>query len=117
MMKRKPKLLIVFLLLTFLVSCSGIIKSNQLQNDQQTYYKALMASKTAYDTGFTTLALLDSQGKLPAVVKENAIKAGNVYMAAHNIAVQTILNNKTPDLDQLQQLLNAFLIIIQPFMK
>jgi PBP1b-binding outer membrane lipoprotein LpoB len=114
--KRFP---VLFLALMFLVSCAAAPQTNTnpvpAPSAQATAYKALMSSKAVYDTAFKTMAALDAQGKLPADVKAKAIKAGDTYMAAHNLAVQELLDGRTPDLTTVNKALDAFLIVAAPY--
>jgi hypothetical protein len=113
---KKKRFLVLFLALMFLVSCAGSQTiPSQPQTPQAAAYKALMLSKVVYDTAFKTMAALDAQGKLPAAAKAKAIAAGNAYMAAHNLAVQQLLDGKTPDLTTVSKALDAFLLTVAPY--
>jgi len=112
-MKVKSKWTILLILL-FLVSCAG---SQVNQSSSVTVYQSLKTSKTIYDAALKTLAALDYEGKLPKDVKFNIIKAGNVFSIAHNTAVQTLLDGKTPDLNTVSKALDEFLFLASDYYK
>lgn len=117
-MQIKPRQVLLVALLTFLLLLAGCAQQSATTSApaassqaslQATALKTLQTNQVLYDTTFKTLALLDSQGKLPAATKAKAISLGNTYMAAHNAAVQAILNNQPVSLQTVSDALNTFL--------
>ncbi|CAO0822439.1 conserved exported hypothetical protein [Desulfarculales bacterium] len=109
-------MLVLFLVLA--LGCAGgqTQNSGTQQDSLKTQaYKVLMTDKQIYDATFKSLALLDSQGKLPAAVKAKSIALGNKYMVAHNLAVQTLLDNGQPSLAGVRAALDAFLVFAAPY--
>jgi hypothetical protein len=78
-------------------------------------WKILMTDKQLYDKTFQALALLDKQGKLPAEAKAKAIRAGNLYMSAHNMAVQTLLDGAVVSLTNVQNLFKLYIDVVSPY--
>ena len=107
-------LLLAVVLICF--SCAGLQPGTQSDSAKTTAWKTLMSSKQAYDAAFNTLAALDKQGKLPADVKEQCIKYGNLYMQAHNAAVNLLLADKLPDLSTMTAALNDLLKTAAPYL-
>ena len=58
----------------------------------QNAYKSLAVSQQTYDVTLSALGDLYKQGKVSAQVKDKAIEIGNLYKAAHNSAVQALLD-------------------------
>lgn len=117
-MQIKPRQVLLVALLTFLLLLAGCAQQSATTSApaassqaslQATALKTLQTNQVLYDTTFKSLALLDSQGKLPAATKAKAISLGNTYMAAHNAAVQAILNNQPVSLQTVSDALNTFL--------
>ena len=117
-MQIKPRQVLLVALLTFLLLLAGCAQQSATTSApaassqaslQATALKTLQTNQVLYDTTFKTLALLDSQGKLPAATKAKAISLGNTYMAVHNAAVQAILNNQPVSLQTVSDALNTFL--------
>ena len=120
-MQIRPRQVLLVALLTFLLllagcaqqaattSAPGAPAASSQTSLQATALKTLQTNQVLYDTTFKTLALLDSQGKLPAATKAKAISLGNTYMAVHNAAVQAILNNQPVSLQTVSDALNTFL--------
>ena len=117
-MQIKPRQVLLVALLTFLLLLGGCAQQSATTSApaassqaslQATALKTLQTNQVLYDTTFKSLALLDSQGKLPAATKAKAISLGNTYMAAHNAAVQAILNNQPVSLQTVSDALNTFL--------
>jgi hypothetical protein len=76
---------------------------------KETAWKTLMAGKQTYDSTFRMLAQAEALGKLPPKAKATAIQLGNLYMQAHNRAVDDLLAGKDPGLAAVQSALDAFL--------
>ena len=117
-MQIRPRQVLLVALLTFLLLLAGCAQQSATTSApaassqaslQATALKTLQTNQVLYDTTFKSLALLDSQGKLPAATKAKAISLGNTYMAAHNAAVQAILNNQPVSLQTVSDALNTFL--------
>ena len=117
-MQIKPRQVLLVALLTFLLLLAGCAQQSATTSApaassqaslQATALKTLQTNQVLYDTTFKSLALLDSQGKLPAATKAKAISLGNTYMAVHNAAVQAILNNQPVSLQTVSDALNTFL--------
>ena len=117
-MQIKPRQVLLVALLTFLLLLAGCAQQSATTSApaassqaslQATALKTLQTNQVLYDTTFKSLALLDSQGKLPAATKAKAISLGNTYMAAHNAAVQAILNTQPVSLQTVSDALNTFL--------
>ena len=117
-MQIKPRQVLLVALLTFLLLLAGCAQQSATTSApaassqaslQATALKTLQTNQVLYDTTFKSLALLDSQGKLPAATKAKAISLGNTYMAAHNAAVQASLNNQPVSLQTVSDALNTFL--------
>jgi len=105
----------ILLLLLFLAGCAAT-QTHQPESPKALALKTLNLDKQIYDSTFKTLALLDSQGKLPAEVKAKAIRLGNLYMKAHNLAVQALLSDGTADLATVRRALDLFLNVATPYM-
>jgi hypothetical protein len=103
--------LILFLTLVLVASCASVPKTSTqtTPSPKATALKTLEVDKQIYDTTFKTLALLDSQGKLPAKVKAEAIRLGNLYLKAHNVAVQALLGDSPYNLATVRAALDLFL--------
>ncbi len=121
-MKRKHLLALMLVVLLLVVGCTGkqglsqSPSSPQVQDSPQTLaWRTLMTNKQVYDATFQALALLDKQGKLPAKVKAKVIKLGNVYLSAHNQAVQALLDGKMPSMDTVKAALDAYLVYSGPY--
>lgn len=117
-MQIRPRQVLLVALLTFLLLLAGCAQQSATTSApaassqaslQATALKTLQTNQVLYDTTFKSMALLDSQGKLPAATKAKAISLGNTYMAAHNAAVQAILNNQPVSLQTVSDALNTFL--------
>jgi len=107
------------LLLLFLVmSCAGPQTPSQSQAPPSPKAQALQVlnmDKQIYDSTFKALAALDRQGKLPAEVKAKAIRLGNLYMKAHNLAVQALLSDGAANLATVRAALDLFLDVATPY--
>jgi hypothetical protein len=103
--------LVLILFLIMALGCAGGAQNQTPQQDslKTIAYKSLQTDKQIYDATFKTLALLDSQGKLPAKAKAEAIRLGNSYMKAHNLAVQVLLDDGQPSLEVVKAALDAFI--------
>ena len=119
---RSPLFLVLslLLLLTLLAGCppkAPLTPGAPAEGDslKTQAWKVLMTDKQIYDSTFQTLALLDKQGKLPAGVKEQAIRAGNLYMSAHNLAVQTLLDGTVVSLANVQNLFKIYIDVVSPY--
>lgn len=115
-------MMVVGLTLALLLGCGGNptpppVSQPAAAASSATAYKILMTDKQLYDTTFKTLAALDQQGKLPAAAKEKAIRLGNLYLLAHNQAVQSLSADKTPDLNAVSTALDAFLTVAAPYIR
>jgi hypothetical protein len=109
---RTHRFLILFLLLFLLGCATGQIPSQPQGQPLITKAQALevlKVDKQIYDSTFKTLALLDSQGKLPAKVKAEAIRLGNLYLQAHNLAAQACLADSPYNLATVRAALDLFL--------
>ena len=117
--KRNPLPLLLLLLLSLLLILGCQPKAPLTPGVGESFktqaWKILMTDKQLYDTTFQTLALLDKQGKLPADVKGQAIRAGNLYMSAHNLAVQTLLDGTVVSLANVQNLFKIYIDIVSPY--
>ena len=117
MQNRKPHLALLLLLLVFLAGgAAGQISSPSQESPKTLALKTLNMDKQIYDSTFKALALLDSQGKLPAKIKSEAIRLGNLYMKAHNLAVQALLADGTANLATVRAALDLFLDVATPYM-
>lgn len=108
-MRPKVRPLILLLLALMLVASCASTPTSPSQSPKATTLKALEVDKQVYDTTFKTLALLDSRGKLPAKAKAEAIRLGNLYLKAHNQAVQELLAGSPCDLATVKRALDLFL--------
>jgi hypothetical protein len=112
--------LALFLFIVIALGCAGgqsLPPGSQPQTDspKTQAYKILMTDKQIYEATFKTLALLDSQGKLPRAVKVKAIDLGNKYLAAHNLAVQVLLDDGQPSLTGVKAALDTFIAFSAPY--
>lgn len=110
----KRRFIAVILVLLLLAGCAstGVTPtsgSTPSASERRTTLNSLLTMKEAYDKAFTTLGLLYKQGKLSEQAKDNTVKYGNVYLAAHNQAVQDLLDGKRPDLNVVNKALDEFL--------
>jgi hypothetical protein len=107
--------LVLFLILA--LGCSGgqLTPSTQPQSLKAQALQVLNVDKQIYDSTFKSLAALDSQGKLPAKVKAESIRLGNLYMKAHNLAVQVLLADGTANLATVRAALDLFLNVASPY--
>ena len=110
----------LFLLLFLLAGCGGnqTAPSSTPSTPQTSKTQALQIlnlDKQIYDTTFRTLALVDSQGKLPPKVKAEAIRLGNLYMKAHNLAVQAVLADSPYNLATVRAALDLFLDAVDAY--
>jgi|WetSurMetagenome_2_1015567.scaffolds.fasta_scaffold431780_3 hypothetical protein len=116
---RTHRFLIPLFLLLFLLGCATGQTPSQPQAQPQTSkaqaLQILNLDKQIYDTTFKTLALVDSQGKLPAKVKAEAIRLGNLYLKAHNLAVQALLADSPYDLATVRTALDLFLDAVDAY--
>jgi hypothetical protein len=69
-------------------------------NFSQGAYNALNVSKTSYDATLTTAGELYQEGKIDADTKDQFIKYGDLYMVAHNEAVDALLDYRMANLEQ-----------------
>jgi len=109
LVNRTHRFLIPLLVLLFLLGCAAGQTPSQPQSSKALALKALNMDKQVYDSTFKTLALVDQQGKLPAKVKAEAIRLGNLYLSAHNAAVQALLTDQTVNLATVRAALDLFL--------
>jgi hypothetical protein len=121
-MFKKISLVLLILALVLPLGCSGKSSLSPgpgtprvVESPKATTLKVLLTDKEVYYAAFKTLALLDSQGKLPPAAKKQAISLGNKYMAAHNMAVQVLLDNGQPSLESVRAALDAFLVFAAPY--
>jgi len=109
----------LLLLVTLLAGCppKAVTPGAPVEGDslKTQAWKVLMTDKQLYDTTFLALAQLDKQGKLPASVKEQAIRAGNLYMTAHNMAVQSLLDGTVVSLANVQAAFKLYIDIVSPY--
>lgn len=110
--RRLVALLVVLLLLAGCASTGG-----QTDSAKTTAWKVLMTNKTVYDKTFTALSMLDKQGKLPAQVKVDAIKYGNIYVDLHNAAVKDLEAGKIPSTGPITVALNQFVALAAPYLE
>ena len=119
MLRKRNQLPLCLLLLLSLLLILGCPPKAPLTPEGESLktqaWKILMTDKQLYDTTFQTLALLDKQGKLPATVKGQAIRAGNLYMSAHNMAVQSLLDGTVVSLANVQAAFKLYLDIVTPY--
>lgn len=69
-------------------------------NFSQGAYNALNVSKAQYTATLTTAGELYQEGKITDATKAEFIKYGNLYMAAHNEAVDALLDYQMATLEQ-----------------
>jgi PBP1b-binding outer membrane lipoprotein LpoB len=112
---RTHRFLIPLFLLLFLLGCATGQTPSQTPSPKAQALQALNLDKQIYDTTFKTLALVDSQGKLPAKVKAEAIRLGNLYMKAHNLAVQAVLADSPYNLATVRAALDLFLDAVDAY--
>ncbi|RPI53363.1 MAG: hypothetical protein EHM49_04430 [Deltaproteobacteria bacterium] len=94
---------------TQVATTPGATQITQEQSAKLIAYQTLMAGKQAYDLTFKSLAVLYADGTLTEAGKKQAITLGNVYVAAHNQAVDNLLLGKDPGLASVQSALDVFL--------
>jgi hypothetical protein len=121
MLHRSHRVLLPLLLLLVLVAaCASPPQapptSQASPSPKAQALQALNLDKQIYDSTFQTLALLDRQGKLPAAAKAKAIRLGNLYMQAHNAAVQALLADGTANLATVRAALDLFLDAATPYL-
>jgi len=110
---RTKRLIPLLLLLALVAACASTPTSQSSPKSQA--LQALNLDKQIYDTTFKTLALVDSQGKLPAKVKLEAIRLGNLYLQAHNVAVQALLGDSPYNLATVRAALDLFLDAVDAY--
>jgi hypothetical protein len=114
-MRTKRSLIPLLLLLALVAACASAPTSQPAQSPKAQALQALNLDKQIYDTTFKALALVDSQGKLPAKVKAEAIRLGNLYMKAHNAAVQALLADSPYSLATVRAALDLFLDAVDAY--
>jgi hypothetical protein len=108
-MGTKRSLILLLLLLALVAACVSTPISQPAQSPKAQALQVLTLDKQLYDTTFKTLAIVDSQGGLPAKVKVEAIRLGNLYLKAHNAAVQSLLSDSPYNLSTVREALDIFL--------
>jgi hypothetical protein len=114
-MRTKRSLIPLLLLLALVAACATSPSTQAPLSPKAQALQALNLDKQVYDSTFKTLALVDSQGKLPAKVKAEAIRLGNLYMKAHNLAVQACLADSPYNLATVRAALDLFLDAVDAY--
>lgn len=108
--RRFIALLVVLLLLAGCASTGTTSSGSAISaSEKRTTLNTLLTMKEGYDKAFTVLGQQYKAGKLSEKAKDDAVKYGNVYLAAHNQATQDLLDGKRVDLKVVQKALDEFL--------
>lgn len=119
-MKNKLDPIFTWILPTSIVAIACVLISFHAcatQSPIRNAYNTANASKLAYDTAMQSAASAYNAGLIDDKQKDKIIKAGQVYMEAHNAmvaALEIYLNN--PD-DKRQAFLDAYVIASQELLK